>query len=216
MNKDDDVRLTELFLRAAHGDSQASDEFWRSEAWTRQMKEDCKFICWRYPLPKSDLKRDAEDLQQRAALRMLEKCSLFQGRGSVCAWFMCIATRLHFKEFAKRQREREYLRRNVCEVKRDLSDKVPGVRMAVIEAFSQLSERQQELFLINLQCSDPTEVVQALLGSDWLLMSDEEQSKERNKVARELKKVQKTLMAAAELKWLTVLGQQNSGPADGQ
>lgn len=214
MNKEDDVRLTELFLRAAQGDGQAAEEFWDSKIWAQQVQDDCEFICWRYPLPNSDWKRDAEDLRQRACLRMLEKCSLFQGRASVRTWFMCIAMRLQFKEFAKRRKEREYLRKNACEVKRDLSDEVPGVRMAVLEAWSRLTERQQELYAIYLQCAGVTEVVQALYGSEWLTMSEEEQCKERAKVARELKKVQKVLMEAAEVKWLTVLGQQHNGADD--
>jgi DNA-directed RNA polymerase specialized sigma24 family protein len=214
MNKEDDVKLTELFLRAARGDLQAAEEFWRSEVWAQQVQDDCEFICWRYPLPNSDWKNDAQDLRQRACLRMVEKCSLFKGRASVRTWFMCIAMRLQFKEFAKRQKEREYLRNHACEVKRDLSDKVPGVRMAVLEAWSHLSERQQELYAIYLQCADVTEVVQALMGSEWLMMTDEEQLKERYKVARELKQVQKVLMEAAELKWLTALGQQNQGTND--
>ncbi|HEX7957036.1 MAG TPA: hypothetical protein VF508_08845, partial [Pyrinomonadaceae bacterium] len=65
-----------------------------------------------------------------------------------------------------------------------------------------------------LQCADVTEVVQALFGSGWLTMSEEGQSKARGKVARELKEVQKVLMEAAELKWLTVLGQQHNGADD--
>lgn len=216
MNKEDDIKLTELFLRAARGDLQASGEFWESKAWAQQMKDDCEFICWRYPLPNSDWKSDAQDLQQRASLRMLEKCSQFKGRSSVRTWFMCIAMRLQFKEFAKRQKEREYLRKHACEVKRDLSDEVPGVRMAVLEAWSNLTEGQQELYAVYLHCADVTEVVQALNGSEWLMMSDEEQLKERSKVARELKKVQKTLMGAAELKWLSALGQRNQGADNAQ
>jgi DNA-directed RNA polymerase specialized sigma24 family protein len=211
---DEDARLTELFLLAARGDERASQEFWGSARRQAQVKRDCELICWRYPLPGGDLIRDSEDLAQRTCMRMFEKGEQFKGLSQVRTWSMCIARRLHFKEFAKRQMERQRLRDHPCEASPQLSDEVPGVRLAVIEVLEGLSVFKRTLYEMYVHCCDVWEVAQMLHGSEWLSMSEQAQRNERNRIARILKEIQMILVGVAELKWLTAFGQQDKGTDD--
>lgn len=210
----EDARLTELFLLAARGDERASQQFWGSVRWQAQVKKDCKFICGHYPLPGGDPIRDAEDLAQRTSMRMIEKAAQFEGRSRVRTWSVRIAWTLHLKELSKRWRERQRLRDHPCEASPQLSDEVPGVRLAVIEAVEELPVNKRELFEMFVCCGDVWEVARMLKGSEWPSMTEQAQRNERNRVARILKEIQMGLVGVAEVKWLTAFGQQDKGTDD--
>lgn len=204
MSKDEDVRLTELFLRWTSGDEEAGKQFWGSKTWEAQVNNYCGHICRMYPLPGGDFEQNVKDLAQQASRRMIEKRAQFRGSAPVGAWFRIIAKRLHFREFSKGQREREILRKSACQARIEVADEIPGVRLAVMEAWDSLSLNQKELYEVFLQCGDAVEVAQVLKGSQWLLLSNYEQDKEVARVRRQLKEIQKKLTEPAEVKWLTV------------